>query len=393
MIRRCTNKDVDKLMKYLEEEEAYKRFLVANMEENGLDSSMQKVYIDDDTGIIKGVYLCYYKNLMVYSKDNTVNQEFLKDLFVETRFDLIWGKTKTMVKIGEEYKEYTLFTDSIYPLTKTKLLMSDCKSTRRAIFRFIEEHNESKVSEEEDSWAALIYEKRVNEKASYLSIYNWLREDIVSGQYQTGSRLPSENILSDKYNVSRNTVRQALTVLNQDGYIEKKQGKGTYVVYNQETKEKGKFYNYLFEDVLEEITDVESNPKIIRGDKQSRFILGLKEEEKLIESQVVCWNYDKAIGMACVQVPVSILSMSGVDIESKDEIDTFITRNLYYRINESDFTIEARKPTKDSAHLLNPGKDSCVLYMEQVAYDSNQRIIGRIRYYFLSDKYCIQYRR
>ncbi len=48
--------------------------------------------------------------------------------------------------------------------------------------------------------------------------------------YQTGSLLPSEKTLADVYKVSRETIRKALTMLLEEGYIQKKQGKGSIVL-------------------------------------------------------------------------------------------------------------------------------------------------------------------
>lgn len=42
-------------------------------------------------------------------------------------------------------------------------------------------------------------------------------------------RLPTEAAISQRYKVSRQTVRQALSVLEQEGLIEKRQGSGSYI--------------------------------------------------------------------------------------------------------------------------------------------------------------------
>ena len=55
-----------------------------------------------------------------------------------------------------------------------------------------------------------------NKIPSYVSIYNQIYSDIVDGVYKNGSQLPSEPVLAEKYGVSRNTLRQALTILNED---------------------------------------------------------------------------------------------------------------------------------------------------------------------------------
>ncbi|NLV75980.1 MAG: trehalose operon repressor [Tissierellia bacterium] len=64
----------------------------------------------------------------------------------------------------------------------------------------------------------------------YLSIYNDLMDSIEKGDIKPGEKLPSENELMDIYNVSRDTVRKALDLLEGNGYIHKIKGKGSFVL-------------------------------------------------------------------------------------------------------------------------------------------------------------------
>lgn len=56
-----------------------------------------------------------------------------------------------------------------------------------------------------------------------------LRDDIIS----YGSKIPSEHELMDKFQVSRQTVRQAFGALEAEGLIYKEQGKGTFSNYDK----------------------------------------------------------------------------------------------------------------------------------------------------------------
>lgn len=56
-----------------------------------------------------------------------------------------------------------------------------------------------------------------------------LSSEIRSGRYKIGDRLPSEPELSQRYGVSRHTVRAALQVLQQLGLVSSQQGIGTTV--------------------------------------------------------------------------------------------------------------------------------------------------------------------
>lgn len=64
----------------------------------------------------------------------------------------------------------------------------------------------------------------------YLRIYNDIVSQIESGIYEPTSMLPSEKNLINHYQVSRDTVRKALSMLEQHGYIQKTKGKGSFVL-------------------------------------------------------------------------------------------------------------------------------------------------------------------
>ncbi len=63
----------------------------------------------------------------------------------------------------------------------------------------------------------------------YRKLYELLRKHILSGVYEEGSLLPSENELCMVHGITRPTVRHALDSLVKDGFILKKQGKGSIV--------------------------------------------------------------------------------------------------------------------------------------------------------------------
>ena len=64
----------------------------------------------------------------------------------------------------------------------------------------------------------------------YLTIYQKLREDIVSQHYQQGERLPSEQVLVKEFDVSLITLKKAMEMLTRDGLIKRIPGKGSFVM-------------------------------------------------------------------------------------------------------------------------------------------------------------------
>lgn len=67
------------------------------------------------------------------------------------------------------------------------------------------------------------------EKPRYRILYEQLRRHILDGVYKEGDLLPSENELCTINNVTRPTVRQALNLLTNEGFIKKHQGLGSVV--------------------------------------------------------------------------------------------------------------------------------------------------------------------
>jgi GntR family transcriptional regulator, trehalose operon transcriptional repressor len=64
----------------------------------------------------------------------------------------------------------------------------------------------------------------------FMVIYNDLVNNIQNGKLAPNTLLPSEHELAGQYNASRETIRKALTLLSQNGYIQKVQGKGSIVL-------------------------------------------------------------------------------------------------------------------------------------------------------------------
>ncbi|WP_083948197.1 GntR family transcriptional regulator [Thermobifida cellulosilytica] len=62
-----------------------------------------------------------------------------------------------------------------------------------------------------------------------------LRERIARGEYQPNRRIPPETDLIEEFNVSRPTVRAALSILEQEGLIITLRGKGRYVKAREES--------------------------------------------------------------------------------------------------------------------------------------------------------------
>ncbi|MEU9871060.1 GntR family transcriptional regulator [Actinomadura sp. NPDC048021] len=69
------------------------------------------------------------------------------------------------------------------------------------------------------------------ERRTFREIAADLRQEIVDGEYPTGSTLPPEPELAEKYRVSRSLVNRAMAVLHAEGLVRPQRGRGTQVTW------------------------------------------------------------------------------------------------------------------------------------------------------------------
>lgn len=96
----------------------------------------------------------------------------------------------------------------------------------------------------------------------YAALANDIREKILRGVYQNGDKLPSENELAGQFHLSRQTVRQALGLLEVEGVLSRQRGSGTYVDLSGEKPQSTK--NMTVGVITTYITDY-IFPSITRG--------------------------------------------------------------------------------------------------------------------------------
>ena len=69
----------------------------------------------------------------------------------------------------------------------------------------------------------------IHKQPLHISISEQLKNQIETGQYEPGERLPSEFDLGELFGVSRTTIRRAIANLIQQGLVTTQQGKGIFV--------------------------------------------------------------------------------------------------------------------------------------------------------------------
>lgn len=100
----------------------------------------------------------------------------------------------------------------------------------------------------------------MEKKLKYYDLMEDLRGKILNGEIRPGEKLPSENELSAEYNISRQTVRKALEILQDEGYVYAEHGRGTFcsemMRHNKNSKNIAVITTYLSDYIF---------PRVIEG--------------------------------------------------------------------------------------------------------------------------------
>lgn len=97
-------------------------------------------------------------------------------------------------------------------------------------------------------------------QAKYAQLREYLKEEILMGRVNPGDRIPSENELADRLSMSRHTVRKAISILVNEGFLYTEHGRGTFVmdrsVRRSESRNIGVITTYISEYIF---------PNVIQG--------------------------------------------------------------------------------------------------------------------------------
>lgn len=226
---------------------------------------------------------------------------------------------------------------------------------------------------------------------AYLGVYNSLYSDITKGIYLPGEHLPGETTLSEKYNVSRNTLRQALAILCEDGMIIKVQGKGTIVASRQQKSTEDKITNPLLAMSKQQVTSTILSynygvPTDIARDK-----LDLAPSDLVLACNCVFKSEDVAMGYSFTQVPAVYFDDLGLDASREDSIKELILNTLFRNTKNLNMTVKLVYANEIERSFLEIPLQTPLLLIEAIHISKTEQHLARNKFYFLPEYYHINF--
>ena len=119
-------------------------------------------------------------------------------------------------------------------------------------------------------------------------------KQIAQGEFAPGSALPSEAELCERFDVSRNVMREVIKVLSTKKLIDAQPHRGLFVMPSEQ-------WNYLDADVLEWALEKGGNPELISS---------LIEVRGLIEPTISRWAAERATAVDLVAIEANYNEMN-----------------------------------------------------------------------------------
>jgi GntR family transcriptional regulator len=237
-------------------------------------------------------------------------------------------------------------------------------------------------------------------KPLYIQLKEKVKNAIESGEWKPDTQIPSERDLCNKYNVSRITVRQAISEAQKDGLLYKIQGKGTYVKapkIEQGLMKITSFGNTLQSRGLNGRTEV-MTAEIIPVDFQISNILKIDMSNSVVNLRLIGLANEEPIVYYNSYFTYDI-GIKMIDAAKKHEKEgrPFSTYDLYKELNipadTVSQTIEATNCSKETAKTLKLKQGTALLVIVSVVYMHDERPVEFKTAMYKADKYKFHIRR
>jgi GntR family transcriptional regulator len=230
------------------------------------------------------------------------------------------------------------------------------------------------------------------DKTSPLPIYYQLEQEIKAlienGDLSPGDVVPSERELSEKYEISRMTVRQAINNLVNDGFLIRKQGIGTFVA-KQKVEQKLKGLTSFSEDM------------------RSR---GMVPSTQVLEFQIVSPNKVISEGLALpngspvyeikrirladgipMAFEISYLSVERIPGLTREVVEGslyhYVENDLHFKIHYANQVLEASIAREMESKVLSIQEGMPVLLMKRTTYLEDGRPLEVVKSVYPGDRY------
>ncbi|MEX2783869.1 GntR family transcriptional regulator [Streptococcus sp. H49] len=222
---------------------------------------------------------------------------------------------------------------------------------------------------------------------AYIKIHDAIKKDIDRGVWKIGERLPSERDLADHFQVSRMTLRQAITLLVDEGLLERRVGSGTYIASHRvQEKMRG---TTSFTEIVRSQGKIPSS-KLISYQKQLATEteiqqLQLKPSDYVIRMERVRFADKVPLVFEVAAIPEKLIRHFERTAVTEHFFQTL--QDHGHEIGKSQQTIYAKTANERVANYLGILKGHAILALTQVSYFTDGTPFEFVRSEYVGDRF------
>jgi GntR family transcriptional regulator len=202
-------------------------------------------------------------------------------------------------------------------------------------------------------------------------VRNSLTDLISSGAYQVGDRLPNEQEMSERFDVSRVTVREAYRALIDAGYLSRRHGTGTFVTRmpNRHSLDLNLSYTAMIKDA-----GYTPSAKIVQqtqevADDETRELLQLEAADRVLLVERIRYADDRPVVYSIDRIPLRVIPTSRLgDVGSS--IFEFL-ESIRRGARNGRARILPVVCSSQESQYLNVPVGVPLLYFDEVSYDAS----------------------
>ncbi|MBM7097354.1 MULTISPECIES: GntR family transcriptional regulator [Alteribacter] len=222
----------------------------------------------------------------------------------------------------------------------------------------------------------------------YRNIASQMKEEIHKKAWKQGEAIPTEAKLSESFNASRVTVRQAIQLLVQEGLLYKIQGSGTYV---KEAKIEHNIYSLRsFTEEMEAYGKTISNHvvdfQLLEPEESIRQILNLSDGEKTFYVRRQRMVDNIPFVLEDTYLPVRLFPDLSYEIMSGSKYD-YIENKKKLKIKDSFQEVIPLLPEEKIQKLLHLSEAIPILKVQLFSNLTDDQVFEYSELYFKSDEY------
>ncbi|MCX6089852.1 MAG: GntR family transcriptional regulator [Candidatus Atribacteria bacterium] len=201
--------------------------------------------------------------------------------------------------------------------------------------------------------------------------------------------VPSETELMEEFKVSRHTVRHALSELERQGLIIKRQGRKSTIPFNPPLREYAQEVISFTEEMNQKGMKASSSVldfKIIQADSKLATYMGVQLGEEFVLLDRVRYGNDEPINLVLSCIPYRLcpgILRHDFNLESLYEV---LEKEYRLDLALATRTLEAIMPTPREANLLGISYFTPLLLMEGVSFLANGKPVEFFQLKFRGDK-------